>query len=73
MDTSKGKLNIVSEFNPQINAIKLTDWGIVIKHMFPFYVIDDFFLIGQKLQKQHNCIPDEHYVPTLIAVSKESI
>ncbi|XP_039070421.1 glycosyltransferase BC10-like [Hibiscus syriacus] len=21
-----------------------------------------------KLQKQHNCIPDEHYVPTLFAV-----
>ena len=23
----------------------------------------------QKLQKQHNCIPDEHYVQTLLAVS----
>ena len=22
----------------------------------------------QKLQKQHNCIPDEHYVQTLLAV-----
>lgn len=27
----------------------------------------------QKLQKQHNCIPDEHYVQTLIAVSNDFI
>ncbi|PPD96414.1 hypothetical protein GOBAR_DD06577 [Gossypium barbadense] len=26
--------------------------------------------LNLKLQKQHNCIPDEHYVPTLIAMSE---
>lgn len=27
----------------------------------------------QKIQKQHNCIPDEHYVQTLLAVSNECL
>ncbi|XP_062088297.1 glycosyltransferase BC10-like isoform X2 [Humulus lupulus] len=26
--------------------------------------------LNLKLQKQHNCIPDEHYVPTLLAMSQ---
>ncbi|XVF26084.1 hypothetical protein REPUB_Repub13aG0269500 [Reevesia pubescens] len=26
--------------------------------------------LNNKLQKQHNCIPDEHYVPTLFAMSE---
>ncbi|XP_048323387.1 glycosyltransferase BC10 isoform X2 [Ziziphus jujuba] len=26
--------------------------------------------MNAKLQKQHNCIPDEHYVPTLLAMSE---
>lgn len=29
--------------------------------------------ILQNLQKQHNCIPDEHYVQTLLEVSSMSI
>lgn len=45
---------------------------IVIRSSF-FQGFDHYSDLGlitmQKLQKQHNCIPDEHYVQTLLSVS----
>lgn len=84
MQNSKGKfqLRLVYYGKLQVGAcwFSIILWIFEIFYIPDIVIHSSFFqgsdhysdlglIIMQKLQKQHNCIPDEHYVQTLLSVS----
>ncbi|KAG6754611.1 hypothetical protein POTOM_040403 [Populus tomentosa] len=75
LDASKGKLNIIVIDLLYLKGVGLLSFLVtvcsIIFGCFRFDHYSDLGLITmQKLQKQHNCIPDEHYVQTLLSMSE---